>query len=158
MKKNEQTKNTEIGEAIPEDLQALLDKLKEVNEEQKKINFVPPVIPRRTRKGYKNLSKFSPTPEQKQQVMNLIMVGVPVERIAIHLGIDESTVAKHFQPEIVYGVEFMLANVAGALYQKAILGDFQSARFYMQTKGGWHQGFGELTNIQINFAAEDVKL
>jgi hypothetical protein len=74
-----------------------------------------------------------PTPAQRQLVTVLRSVSVPDYTIAKQLGIAKSTLYKHYKDELDHGMELVVSNVAASVVKKALKGDNQMIRFYLQT-------------------------
>ena len=83
--------------------------------------------------------KLNPTDEQRKRVKALVAVGTSHENIARLIGIrSPKTLRMHFREELNRGVVEANANVAGALYNKAIGGDVGAMKFFLINQAGWH--------------------
>lgn len=83
--------------------------------------------------------KLNPTDEQRKRVKMLAAVGVPQEDIARHIGVrSPKTLRKHFREELDNGAVDANANVAGALYNKAMSGDTAAQKFWLACRAAWH--------------------
>jgi hypothetical protein len=82
--------------------------------------------------------KLSPTDEQRRLVKKLAAVGTKHEDIAHMVNIrSPKTLRKHFREELDRGSAEANANVAGALYNKAMGGDTNAQKFWLQCRAGW---------------------
>ena len=82
--------------------------------------------------------KLSPTDEQRRLVKKLAAVGTKHEEIALIIKIrSPKTLRKHFREELDRGTAEANANVAGALYNKAMGGDTNAQKFWLQSRAGW---------------------
>ena len=73
-------------------------------------------------------------------VANWAEIGASPILIAAELGIDDDTLRKHYAFELKGGEARGVANVAAALYERAMRGDVAAQIFYLKVKGprvGW---------------------
>ena len=73
-------------------------------------------------------------------VANWAEIGASPVLIAAELGIDDDTLRKHYAYELKGGEARGVANVAAALYERAMRGDVAAQIFYLKVKGprvGW---------------------
>ena len=82
--------------------------------------------------------KLTPTPEQRYQVKCLAAVGTSQEDIARKIGIrSEKTLRKYFREELDLAAIDANASVGGALYNKAIAGNTEAQKFWLERRAGW---------------------
>jgi hypothetical protein len=82
--------------------------------------------------------KLNPTDEERRKVKQLAATGTPHEQIAHIVNIrSPKTLRKHFREELDRGAAEANANVAGALYNKAMKGDINAQKFWLQSRAGW---------------------
>jgi hypothetical protein len=85
--------------------------------------------------------KLNPSEAQRKKVKSLSAVGIPQEEIARQIGVrSPKTLRKHFRHELDRGVTEANANVAGALYNKALEGDTAAMKFWLMCRGNWRPG------------------
>jgi len=93
--------------------------------------------------------KLKPTDEQRRLVKQLAAAGTPHEEIACMVKIrSPKTLRKHFREELDRGAAEANANVAGALYKKAMKGDTNAQKFWLQTRAGWGRSSLQRPSIQ----------
>lgn len=107
--------------------------------------------------GKRGPKGFQPTPEQRAKVSEWTGFGVPQKAIAMHLGIGETALKKHFRDELNAGVPEANAKVAGALFAKAINGDTTAQIFWLKTRGGWKEKQQVEIGGDLNLKVEFVK-
>jgi hypothetical protein len=82
--------------------------------------------------------KLNPTDDQRRLVKQLAARGITHEEIARMINIrSPKTLRKFFREELDRGTTEANANVAGALYKKAMDGDTNAQKFWLQTRAGW---------------------
>ena len=82
--------------------------------------------------------KLNPTPEQRDIVKTLAAFGTPHEQIAPKIGVrSPKTLRKHFRHELNSGSPDANASVAGALYKKAMAGNVEAQKFFLQNRAHW---------------------
>jgi len=82
--------------------------------------------------------KLTPNEEQRQQVKTLAAVGTPQQDIARRIGIrSEKTLRKYFRDELDLAAMDANANVGGALYNKAMAGNTDAQKFWLERRAGW---------------------
>jgi len=82
--------------------------------------------------------KLNPTDEQRLLVKKLAAAGTPHEEIALMVKIrSPKTLRKHFREELDRGAAEANAKVAGALFNKAMSGDTNAQKFWLQCRAGW---------------------
>jgi hypothetical protein len=91
--------------------------------------------------------EFKPTPKQRQLVEEAAGYGMKQIDIAGFLGIEKSTLYKHFRQELDYG-KFKLDMLAGNTIKKS-MGQAEdervrldAARFYAARRMGWKEDVG----------------
>lgn len=88
---------------------------------------------------------FAPTAEQRQLVAHLAGFGVPQEDIRMLIlkkdgkPLSLPTLEKYFRQELDTGELKANAQVAGALYKKAIGGDTTAMIFWLKTRARWRE-------------------
>ena len=75
-----------------------------------------------------------PTPESREKVRMLKLVGATDEQIGRILGISADSLVKHYKQDLDDGKAEILGKVAQTLYQKALDGDVTSCIFLLKTK------------------------
>lgn len=100
-------------------------------------------------------SKFEPTFRQREIVAMLIANRVPLKIIALTLDIGDRTLDRHFEREIKYGRDHMVARVGMTVLRKALRGNMNAARFWLMTHGGpeWRLGKQDLDTEAVAFAS-----
>ena len=88
---------------------------------------------------------FRATDELREQVRSLAGRGVRHEDIAGTIGCDPKTLRKHFRDELDRGMAKANADVAGALYDKAMGGDTIAQIFWMKARAHWREKEPEKT-------------
>jgi hypothetical protein len=82
--------------------------------------------------------KLTPTEEQRQQVKTLAAVGTPQQDIARRIGIrSEKTLRKYFRDELDLAATDANANIGSALYKKAMEGNTDAQKFWLERRAGW---------------------
>jgi transcriptional regulator with XRE-family HTH domain len=79
------------------------------------------------------------TPENQKQVESLSARGVTQVDIGLMLGISKPTLEKYYNNELQLGTAKANAQIAGALYNKAISGDTTSMIFWLKCRAGWKE-------------------
>ena len=83
--------------------------------------------------------RFIPTEDQKFLVTMMSSTGVPHERQAKALGVNSKTLRKYFKEELQVGRDRAHAEIAGALYKRALDGNVPAQIFYLKTQAGWRE-------------------
>ena len=82
--------------------------------------------------------KLIPTEEQRLQIKSLAAVGTPQEDIALKIGIrSPKTLRKYFRKELDLAATDANASVGAALYKKAMAGDTDAQKFWLERRAGW---------------------
>jgi hypothetical protein len=82
--------------------------------------------------------KLTPTAEQRAQVKHLAAVGTPHEDIARKIGIrSPKTLRKYYRQELDLAATEANANVGGALYRRAMAGNTDAQKFWLERRAGW---------------------
>ncbi len=93
-----------------------------------------------------------PTDAQRKMVESMSAYGVPQMDISKVIGIERSTLQKHYREELDTATAKANSRVAQSLYNKA-LGDGSSAVtaaiFWLKTRGGWRE------TSNVNHISED---
>ena len=93
-----------------------------------------------------------PTDAQRKMVESMSAYGVPQMDISKVIGIERSTLQKHYREELDTATAKANSRVAQSLYNKA-LGDGSSAVtaaiFWLKTRGGWRE------TSNLNHVSED---
>ena len=82
---------------------------------------------------------FIPTEDQKFLVTMMSSTGIPHERQAKAIGVNSKTLRKYFKKELQVGRNRAHAEIAGALYKRAIDGNVPAQIFYLKTQAGWRE-------------------
>ena len=83
---------------------------------------------------------FRPTDEQRRTVKALSGYGVPQEGIAVHVGVDVTTLRGYFQDELDRGSVEATAKVAQTLFHLATVEkNVASVIFWMKARAGWRE-------------------
>ena len=82
---------------------------------------------------------FIPTEDQKFLVTMMSSTGVPHARQAKALGVNSKTLRKYFKEELQLGRNRAHAEIAGALYKRALDGNVPAQIFYLKTQAGWRE-------------------
>ena len=83
--------------------------------------------------------RFIPTDDQKFLVTIMSSTGVPHERQAKAIGVNSKTLRKYFKEELQLGRNRAHAEIAGALYKRALDGNVPAQIFYLKTQAGWRE-------------------
>lgn len=78
-----------------------------------------------------------PTPETRQKVREMIAAGVNQVDVAACIGIAYETYQRHYAEEIATAKPMIVTLVAGKLIEKALRGNVEAAKFYLNTQGRW---------------------
>ena len=82
---------------------------------------------------------FIPTEDQKFLVTMMSSTGIPHERQAKAIGVNSKTLRKYFKEELQLGRNRAHAEIAGALYKRALNGNVPAQIFYLKTQAGWRE-------------------
>lgn len=83
---------------------------------------------------------WSPTDEQRADVLQMASRGVPHETIAVILEVAENTLRKHCEAELKQGKAKCTQAFIGTLYTLAIVERNPAAIFfYLKTREGWRE-------------------
>ncbi len=80
-----------------------------------------------------------PTPESRETVKMLKLVGATDEQVGRILGMSTDSLVKHYRQDLDDGKAELLGKVAQTLYQKALDGDVTSCIFILKTKAKWSE-------------------
>lgn len=84
-----------------------------------------------------------PTAQERKMVESMSAYGIPQEDIAKVIGINRSTLAKHYREELDTATAKANAKVAETLYRQATNVDnprsATAAIFWLKTRGGWRE-------------------
>jgi hypothetical protein len=83
--------------------------------------------------------RFIPTDDQKFLVTIMSSTGVPHVRQAKAIGVNSKTLRKYFKEELQLGRNRAHAEIAGALYKRALDGNVPAQIFYLKTQAGWRE-------------------
>jgi hypothetical protein len=78
-----------------------------------------------------------PTPESRDFVAQLVAVGLEVPEISFCLKCTPHEVMQHYKDEITHGTAMINARVGVALFQRAMMGDVNAQKFWLQTRARW---------------------
>ena len=87
-------------------------------------------------KGKKN---HKPTALNKQRVLDLVKMGMAIDRVAIELKIAVHTLYKHYREQIDEGINKRHLFVLGKFMQGIKEGDRAYTIFYIKTQMGWKE-------------------
>ena len=91
-------------------------------------------------------TKYAPTDTHRRQVKMMLGCGLPQQQIALVLGLNRRTLAKHFKSELALGAAEHNALVAEALFRAATVDKNIAAMiFWCKTRMGWRE-----TNVVEN--------
>lgn len=84
-------------------------------------------------------SKFVPTDEERDAVRELAGLRIPICQIKylIRGGVSEEIIRERFAKELVEGRALKDTKVTQAMYEKAIGGDVQAGKFWLQGSPEW---------------------
>ncbi|GHH09323.1 hypothetical protein GCM10008023_05860 [Sphingomonas glacialis] len=77
--------------------------------------------------------------EKREAIKRLATVGTPQEVIARIVGFSVDTLDRHCRAELDAGLEEANAQIAGALFAKAMAGDTSSIIWWEKTRAGKHE-------------------
>ena len=80
-----------------------------------------------------------PTPESREKVRMLKLVGATDEQVGRILGMSVDCLVEHYRQDLDDGKAEVLGKVAQTLYQKALDGDVTSCIFILKTKARWSE-------------------
>ena len=80
-----------------------------------------------------------PTPESREKVRMLKLVGATDEQVGRILGMSVDCLVEHYRQDLDDGKAEVLGKVAQTLYQKALEGDVTSCIFILKTKAKWSE-------------------
>lgn len=83
--------------------------------------------------------RFVATDAMREQVRSLAARGVRQDDVAAIVDCDAKTARKYFREELDRGMAEANANVAGALYEKAMGGDTVAQIFWMKARAHWRE-------------------
>ena len=87
-----------------------------------------------------------PTPESRERVVMLKMVGSTDETIGRVMGLSVQCLTKWYRTELETGRASMLADIASTLIKKALDGDVTAAIFILKTRAKWSEKI-EIDNL-----------
>lgn len=107
---------------------------------------------------------FKPTDDKRLLVKELSGVGIKQEQIASILKISDDTLRKYFKEELELGIADAHANMARAIYKKAINGSEKLMMYYGNCQMGWSEkskveitgANGGPLNIDINVSSQEA--
>lgn len=95
-------------------------------------------MPRDGDVAFHRMSVYQPSEKAGRIVRQLAMLGVPHEQIAKKIGIDPTTLRKHYRSDLEEGDVEAFASVAGALWHNAVKCNNVVAQiFWMKARHGW---------------------
>ena len=78
-----------------------------------------------------------PTVESRAIVARYKAMGRTHEEVANELGINDDTLKKYYEEELVKGKTRAVVNMGGALYRAGINGNVTAMIFYLKTQDRW---------------------
>lgn len=66
-------------------------------------------------------------------------MGLPNDKVALVMGMAESTLKKHYPQELALGVIKSTAQVAGFLFENARKGNVTAQIFWLKCRAGWKE-------------------
>lgn len=87
-----------------------------------------------------------PTPESRERVVMLKMVGSTDETIGRVMGLSVDCLTKWYRTELETGRASMLADIASTLIKQALHGDVTAAIFVLKTQAKWSEKIQVETN------------
>lgn len=103
------------------------------------------------------LVKNHPNTVDSEQVEKLTSLGATQSFIASHLGIDESTLLKHYSTELNHGSEQANLRVAETFYRMATSGEFpQMTLLWMKMRAHWQEPKDPSTPSQTQEELEEL--
>ena len=103
----------------------------------------PPTVTTRRRGANKDeygQRPFEPTDEQREAVSTLVACGVAHKIIAIELDISESTLQRHFKPELENGLARANGRISSLVFNDAVAGRGAARFFWLKCRAGWKEG------------------
>jgi hypothetical protein len=85
---------------------------------------------------------YKPTKADIETVQNMVLAGIPHERIARSCGtegISVPTLQKHFHEILDHYEQDMIGKVSKTMYQKAMAGDSTCMIFTLKCRGRWRE-------------------
>jgi hypothetical protein len=83
--------------------------------------------------------RYEPTDQSRKTVRAMTAYGIEQEQICAVLGITDKTLRKHFRTELAMAAAQANARVAEALYNRALNGDTNAAKFWLQCRAAWRE-------------------
>lgn len=116
-----------------------------------------PSKPREDGRGSK--PSFQPTKEQRNVVTVMVAGGIQQIEIAAALGIDKSTLAKYFKPELKYGLARANAQVVAHLFNQT-KENVRAVEFWLTNRdsGKWAHKQKIDAKMDLNVSLEDLVL
>ena len=100
------------------------------------------------------MSVFVPTQEQRYSVELMAGIGIIHDEIACAIGVTDTTLRKHFKPELSVGKTRIVTRVADSLVRQALAGNITAAIFFLKTRGGWKEAGGEANGKKEQLGAK----
>jgi hypothetical protein len=75
---------------------------------------------------------FRPTSEQRTKVMRYVYAGMVRADIAVAIGVDQKTLNKHFERELLHGHEIMRQRLYAMVLESALEGKKAAMRLLAQ--------------------------
>jgi hypothetical protein len=75
---------------------------------------------------------FKPTSEQRTRVMQYVYAGMVRADIAVAIGVDQKTLNKHFERELLHGHEIMRQRLYAMVLESALRGKSGAMRLLAQ--------------------------
>ena len=100
------------------------------------------MVARNLPKAPRGRPKHKPTEKDRQAVKAMSGYGLTDGQIASVVGVDVTTLTRHYAEELTEGSAMAIANVARTLYQQAThktKPNVSAAIFYLKCKAGWQE-------------------
>lgn len=94
---------------------------------------------RGARKGNFGNTPYEPTEEARKQVQTMAGLGVSNQDIATILDISNDTLTRHYKRELDTAAIAVNARVAQAAYHKAMSGDPQMLKYWLNCRARWSE-------------------
>lgn len=114
------------------------------------------VLGRKQDKGKGVNGKHKVNVSLKQSVADLAAFGFPHDKIAEYIGVSNKTLYKYYKKELKRSKQYMILNVANALYTKAMSGNVVAQIFILKTQAGWREDVIENVGEELKALKERI--